>query len=56
MENKKLIEERRIECVDYIEENGKCFHLGKYSGRCFKYLNPLLLCKEIKKGRIQLKE
>lgn len=56
MENKKLIEERRIECVGYKEE--ECFHLGKYSGRCFKYSNPLrdLLCKEVKKGRLQSKE
>mgnify|MGYP001576292895 CR=1 FL=1 len=54
MENKKL--EEKIECIDYKKEDGKCFHLGIFSGRCFKSTNPLLLCKEVEKGIIKLKE
>lgn len=56
MKIKKLIQEERIECIDYKEEKGRCFHLGIFSGKCFKFTHPLKLCKEVKKERIQMKK
>lgn len=55
---KKLIQEDKITCLDYKKEEkrGKCEYLGIFSGRCFKRTNPLLPCKEVKAGRINIKE
>lgn len=55
---KKLIQENKITCPDYKKEEkrGKCEYLGIFSGRCFKRTNPLMSCKEVKAGRINIKE
>ena len=56
MENKKL--EKKIEFIGYKKKKvkGTCEHLGIFLGRWFKDSSPLLLCKEVEKGIIKLKE